>query len=60
MSEANEWPWGHTNEPPHGWICRNCGRVIIKGARCQRDSLGVHQRSHVATVRWHHRMERGS
>jgi hypothetical protein len=60
MSEGNEWPWGHNTEPPHGWICRICGQVILKGVPCPKDSRGVHQRSHEATVRWHRRMERGS
>lgn len=56
MSEGDIRPWGE-GEPPHGWVCRICGRVIVADAHCMVDPLGVHQRSVEATARWHRVIE---
>lgn len=56
MSEGDVRPWGE-GDPPHGWVCRICGKVILENSRCTVDLLGVHQRSIEATSRWHRVIE---
>lgn len=56
MSEGDIRPWGE-GEPPHGWVCRFCGKVITAPNGCERGAHGLHHRSLEATARWHRVIE---
>lgn len=56
MSEGDDRPWG-SGEPPHGYVCRFCGKVITQPKGCEVGTHGLHHRSMEATARWHRTIE---
>lgn len=56
MSEEDVMPWGG-GQPPHGWVCHFCGKVINGTVPCPKGAHGLHVRSHAETAKWHRIIE---